>query len=161
MLDALLRAAAYHEAGHAVAAAAMEYDVLGCSVDEHGVGSTCVCWPNEESTTIAGRRRLLTVSAAGDVAEMIGVGRIDDPAVRDVDAVTCAERMARLEASEQQREDGAWLEKRVHAEIAAARHAARKILETQWPDVEAIASSIGATGPNTGPSSDSASKVGG
>lgn len=137
-----LVAAAYHEAGHAVVAAAMRYDVFGCFIDEHGSGVMSFRWPAEEMATLEGRRRLLIVAAAGDVAEVIGLRFDDDPRDLDVDAGQAAVRVAWLAADGHERKDAARLEELAREEISTARLTARRMLDEEWDDVEAIASSI-------------------
>jgi len=138
-------AAAYHEAGHAVVAAAMGYDVRSCFTDEHGSGAMESSYPVEEIETLEGRRRQLVVAAAGQVAEVIGLGLDDlnDDSRLDANAREAVEKLAWLLAiGEDRTDDQAWVEGRMRREVRAARNQARRLLEADWRDVEIIAESI-------------------
>jgi hypothetical protein len=64
-------AAAYHEAGHAVVAAAHGYDLYQIDADGMGKGVVWFSCPDTEDEAEDGRCRLLSVDVAGRVAQSI------------------------------------------------------------------------------------------
>jgi hypothetical protein len=143
---------AFHEAGHAVVAAAMHYDVYQINTCVIGTGAVWYRVPDAEDETPDGRCRLLSVDTAGRVAESIARG--DDV---DVVASFIAEiafirsafapvSKAHALASGLEGDDvdaALHLEGRsddeVRAELAAAVALARAAIVANWTDVEKIA----------------------
>jgi hypothetical protein len=69
-----VEAAAYHEAGHYVVARQMGFDTVSCDTDGLGNGCTHYRSPERDRHGYDGRRKLLSVLFAGELAERLRFG---------------------------------------------------------------------------------------
>jgi len=145
------RAAAFHEAGHAVVAGHWGYDVYQNHVGQDGLGEVRFTHPPTEYDSPEGRFRLLTVDVAGSLAEeMAGfipsaweglleghnlaragldAGQTPSEILDEYERGDAAEAgilLRELDATEAERE------------LRGAHDAARTILSERWDDVEAM-----------------------
>ncbi|MEM7455465.1 MAG: M50 family metallopeptidase [Planctomycetota bacterium] len=92
---------AWHEAGHAIMAAALGGSVRRVSIyseDEEQAGSTAVEWRGGYSTSKEHAMREIRVSLAGPVAEMIYAGEYDSLRVQSAHALDWEIAMAHTRA---------------------------------------------------------------
>lgn len=136
-----LRAAAHHEAGHAIVAAAVGLDVYAIWIDDEGLGEVRHKGHVSEGAELA-------VAIAGTCAESILCGD-DRDSVRELlknvlwaleegeDAMPC-DAVDMAHALRKCHSDGQMEER-----LQRARDFARNVLSSEWVDVQVIAGCIG------------------
>ncbi len=159
------RAVAYHEAGHAVVAAAHGYNVYQINTDGVANGDVWFCSPISEEGAPDGRCRLLSVDVAGRLAQSIAFGEERRDIVTEfVNEVRCIRQDGLLDMDrEHARAAGLELDdydvamhlrgrsdEEMRAQLTAAHDVARSILEDQWGDIDGIAACIGGADTPTG-----------
>jgi hypothetical protein len=122
-----VEACAVHEAGHYTVAREMGFDPVSCRADGLGSGSTRFASPEHDRHGYAGRRRLLSVLFAGELAERLRFGMAPNERGLAGDDRTADELLASIPReirSHMQREQ---------------MHEAARILQDRWELVEAVA----------------------
>jgi ATP-dependent Zn protease len=148
------RAAAVHEAGHAVVAGHWGYDVYQNHVGSDGRGEVRFTHPEAEYDTPEGRLRLLTVDVAGSIAEDIAFPGVAAATPEDfqLEGVRLAreslgagmsEREVLAEHDRGDAAEAAMLlrglsDDEAERQVRLACEDARRILTESWADVEAM-----------------------
>jgi len=159
--DELNRRAAFHEAGHAVAAVAVGYRVRELWIDGDYSGHCGDDHSSQETTTPAGVYRMAIVALAGWIADAINAGRPEliDERRREILELIC--NAAAREIEEEDDEGGDALAVAClladgragdPAELLAdANDEAERIVREEWGTIEAVAAELLAAEPGTTP----------
>jgi ATP-dependent Zn protease len=150
------RAAAFHEAGHAVVVGHWpDYEVYKHDVGADGLGKVRFTHPPTEHESTEGKFRLLTVEVAGKLAEEIAgfvpAGAAWESALEGVRLVLDSEGVSERDLLvEHDHSDGVMAglllrgmsAQEAERELRSAHGAARGILDEQWADVETMAAQM-------------------